>query len=117
MINRLKGDPVRMIGTNKFDIAYDEDKTESTNGRTIREEFELGYIRTIHKSQGGEMKNVVIIGPTICHSMWSRAGGRRLLTVAVSRAQERVYVLGHRSALHGCLQSPDETSVGRMFTN
>lgn len=98
-----------------FEVNYLDGTSEKVSGREVREDFELGYVRTVHKSQGGEVPNVVVIGPTTCHSMWARAGGRRLLTVAVSRAQKAVYMLGHQPALRTCLQSPDEQLVGRMF--
>ncbi len=116
--DRYNGDTgtVSHAGPNKVTVTYDDDDgTETLSTRRFREEFSLGYIRTIHKSQGGEAKNVVLVGPTSCHSMWSRAGARRLLLVAVSRAKERVHVLGHRRALEQCLRTRAPQRVGRMF--
>ena len=95
---------------------YIDGGKEELRAQRIRDDFELGYVRTIHKSQGGEIDNVVILGPSSCHGMWRRAGGRRLLTVAVSRAKKDVYILGHRASIQSCLSAPDEVRIGRMFT-
>lgn len=100
----------------KYNIAYTDGGKEELKGQRVRNDFELGYVRTIHKSQGGEIDNVVILGPSSCHGMWRRAGGRRLLTVAVSRAKKDVYILGHKASIKSCLSAPDEVQIGRMFT-
>jgi exodeoxyribonuclease V alpha subunit len=116
--DRYNGDTavVRHAGANKVTVTYDDDDgIETLSTRRFREEFSLGYIRTIHKSQGGEAKNVVLVGPASCHSMWTREGARRLLLVAVSRAKERVHVLGHKRALERCLRTRAPARVGRLF--
>ena len=100
----------------KYNVNYIDGGREELRAQRIRDDFELGYVRTIHKSQGGEIDNVVILGPSSCHGMWRRAGGRRLLTVAVSRAKKDVYILGHRASIQSCLSAPDEVRIGRMFT-
>ena len=100
----------------KYNVEYIDGGKEELRAQRVRDDFELGYVRTIHKSQGGEIDNVVILGPSSCHGMWRRAGGRRLLTVAVSRAKKDVYILGHKASIKSCLSAPDEVRIGRMFT-
>ena len=99
----------------KYNIAYTDGGKEELRAQRVRDDFELGYVRTIHKSQGGEIDNVVILGPSSCHGMWRRAGSRRLLTVAVSRAKKDVYILGHKASIQTCLSAPDEVRIGGMF--
>lgn len=107
----------RSSKANKYCVEYLDGTTEDLRASHVRDEFELGYVRTIHKSQGGEVDNIVIFGPVGCHGMWRRAGGRRLLTVAVSRAKKAVYILGHASSITDCLRAPDEVHVGRLFSS
>lgn len=111
------GELQRSEKPNKYVVKYTDGTMEEVRSQNIRDDFELGYVRTVHKSQGGEINNVVIFGPVNCHGMWRRAGGRRLLTVAVSRAKQTVYILGHASAIAECLQSPDDIKIGKMFSN
>lgn len=101
----------------KYIIEYQDGGTEELRGQHVRDDFDLGYVRTIHKSQGGEVDNIVVLGPTTCHGMWRRPGGRRLLTVAVSRAKKAVYLLGHLTSIKECLLTPDEVQIGRMFSS
>ena len=105
----------RSTRANKYVVSYNDGTTEELGAHQLRDDFELGYIRTIHKSQGGETDNVVLVGPVSCHAMWRMPGARKLLTVALSRAKKSVYVLGHSAAIAECLKSRDEIRIGRMF--
>lgn len=116
--DRYHGDTgiVNAAGRGRVTVTYDDGgEPEALSVRRFREEFALGYVRTIHKSQGGEAKNVVLVGPTSCHAMWSMPGARTLLLVAVSRAKERVHILGHRRSLERCLRTTSPKRVGRLF--
>jgi exodeoxyribonuclease V alpha subunit len=63
---------------------------------------EPGWAITIHKSQGSEYKNVAIVVP--------RQGGKRLLTrrllyTALTRAQDRIFLVATESALREAIKS------------
>jgi exodeoxyribonuclease V alpha subunit len=105
----------RSTRANKYIVKYTDGTTEELGAHQLRDDFELGYIRTIHKSQGGETDNIVLVGPLSCHAMWRMPGARKLLTVALSRAKKAVWVLGHGAAIVECLKSRDDVMVGRMF--
>jgi exodeoxyribonuclease V alpha subunit len=59
------------------------------------EELDLAYATTIHKSQGNQAR-VVILDILDSHSIMLR---RNLLYTAITRAEERVYVVGQKSAI------------------
>ena len=60
-----------------------------------KKQLKLGYCITVHKSQGSQWKQGILI----CHSshyfMWSRS----LLYTALSRFREKLYIIGDRKAL------------------
>lgn len=59
------------------------------------EDLDLAYATTIHKSQGNQAR-VVILDILDAHSIMLR---RNLLYTAITRAEERVYIVGQKSAI------------------
>ena len=58
--------------------------------------IKLGYVISIHKSQGSEFKNVILcILPE-----YSRMLYRKLLYTGVTRAKEKVYLLGDKTSIN-----------------
>lgn len=61
----------------------------------LRERAELGYVCTIHKAQGSEAKEVLLVLP----SQDSRIMTRPLLYTGVTRAQQKLVILSSESSL------------------
>lgn len=120
----FKGDPVMQI-TNDYDrrifngeagkvddTGISETKTNGPmlvqfdsglqvyNPGQIEENLQLSYAITIHKSQGSEYKTVVLV----CHDDHGFMWNRQLLYTGLTRAKERVYVVGTKSAVQKALQ-------------
>ena len=76
-------------------------KIDFGDGRTVDyecsdlEKLDLGYACTVHKSQGSEYKSV-IINLQCAHSVMLV---RPLIYTAITRAKEKVIIVGERKAL------------------
>jgi len=64
--------------------------------------FELNYAMTIHKSQGSEYNEVVVVLP----EELSRICTREMLYTGVSRAKKKVTIVGSRKVLDHMLRTP-----------
>lgn len=93
---------VQEIDKDKLEVAVAFD-----DGRTARYGFaqtdalDLAYATSIHKSQGSEFDQVVIVlagGPPMLYT-------RNLLYTAVTRAKKRVWIVGRRQALSQMVQN------------
>jgi exodeoxyribonuclease V alpha subunit len=63
----------------------------------------LAYSTTIHKSQGNEF-NAVIIPLTMSHFIMLQ---RNLIYTAITRAKERIFLVGQRKALAVAVNNAD----------
>jgi exodeoxyribonuclease V alpha subunit len=61
-----------------------------------RKEVELGYVITVHKAQGSEFQNVVIV---MAGSNGAMLVNRRLFYTAITRAKDRVTIITDRRAM------------------
>lgn len=70
------------------------------------ESFELGYALTVHKSQGCEYDTVIYVSPK---SMLNLVGigfaNKNLIYTAVTRARNRVVIMGSKESLNICIQT------------
>lgn len=64
---------------------------------TDMENVDLAYACTVHKSQGSECKNVIMMLLTGDHYMGLK---RNLVYTGITRAKERVFIVGQKRALH-----------------
>mgnify|MGYP002868872844 CR=1 FL=1 len=62
-------------------------------------DIELAYASTIHKSQGSEFSNVIVVLPDSFPAMLNR----NLLYTAVTRARDRVIIIAQNNALNICI--------------
>ena len=83
--------------------------------RELKDEFDLGYARTIHKSQGGEATQVVLFGPLNEHTSWRRSNGVKLLRVAVSRAKNKVHMICEPENIKDVIKKEICLSTTKMF--
>lgn len=70
--------------------------------------LDLGYACTVHKSQGSEYKSV-IINLQCAHSVMLV---RPLIYTAITRAKERVLIVGERRALCTAIRRTDTEQRG-----
>ena len=78
-------------------IEYQDGEMEKMSIDDLYDNFELNYCKTIHKSQGGQYKNVVLVIGTPNGYMWKTPMNepRKLLFTALSRAEESCIVIGN----------------------
>ncbi|MCL2154219.1 MAG: exodeoxyribonuclease V subunit alpha [Leptospirales bacterium] len=87
-------------------------KDAEGNFRTIHTsrlpEHETAYAMTVHKSQGSEFDNVLIVLP----DKWNRVMTRELLYTAVTRAKEKVIIAAHRDIIKETVLTPTKRMSG-----
>ena len=82
----------------KITVSYDDDDPENYEELTVdelMEEFELNYGITVHKKQGDENDNIIIILSSN-HNMWQpwKENVFNLIYTAISRAKNRCIIIG-----------------------
>lgn len=98
----LNGDEGRVVALSPLTVEIDGEQVV-IDGEMLQY-IELSYAVTIHKAQGSSCKNAIIIMPTEPHCMLSR----RLLYVAITRAEEHVYLLHQGEALEEAVRNQYE---------
>lgn len=77
------------------------DEREHAYSREAAFQLDLGYMTTIHKSQGSEWPVVLLL----CHSTHGRMLSRQLIYTAITRAKRRLVIAGDRKALDMALRN------------
>ena len=79
-------------------VLYDDgDIEEDLDVLDLEDNFNLAYASTVHKMQGSENKNIIVIMSNE-HYMWKGEGCKKLLYTAVSRAKEKLTILSFMGA-------------------
>lgn len=92
---------VSRIGYNEIDVKF-KDKT-ITYAQDGLSGIELGYCCTIHKLQGSQAKQVIVVAPS-SHAFMLNSN---LLYVAVTRAKERVFMLGNLPTINRAIKKKE----------
>ena len=71
-------------------------------------QHKMGYASTIHRSQGSEFNKVAVILPPEDSKLLSR----ELLYVAVSRAKEKVFLVGSEDSLIAAVNRSEKHNSG-----
>tara|TARA_B110000971_G_scaffold180120_1_gene186572 strand:+ start:460 stop:2400 length:1941 start_codon:yes stop_codon:yes gene_type:complete len=79
--------------------------------------YALGYCCTIHKTQGSQYNNIVIVIDDRHKFQWSKPDGINLLYTAVSRAQTRCIILGNKKTFYKALHGRISSSYIHPLTN
>jgi exodeoxyribonuclease V alpha subunit len=87
---------VQYISYGGYEI-YDED--------VFFELFDLGYCTTVHKLQGSQFDDIVIIMNNEDLFQWSNNNAINLLYTAVSRAKKRCIFIGEKEVLYKALNT------------
>jgi exodeoxyribonuclease V alpha subunit len=93
------GDVAR-ITRNPIDSCIDVDYIHTNLKQQITidelyEDFNLAYCLTVHKVQGSQYENIVLIIGENHEFSWSNSDAKKLLYTAISRAQKRCFILGN----------------------
>lgn len=80
-----------IVDVNYNDLTVDYGNKKVLYYKEELDQLELGYCISIHKSQGSAAKQVIVVAPKAHNFMLNS----NLLYVAVTRAKERVYMLGN----------------------
>lgn len=102
---RVNGDvgTIKEIAGNRFKVDFG-DSDETFHKNDLRD-FDLAFATTIHKSQGMEFPCCIIVATNAHKKMLNR----NIIYTAVSRAKEKVIIVGQREALRSAIQSEDVT--------
>lgn len=80
----------------------------------LYEEFNLAYCMTVHKVQGSQYDNVVLIVGDNHKYSWTNNDAKKLLYTAISRAKQRCFILGN-SKLFSMAQNVDAVNKPSLF--
>ncbi|QXD22487.1 exodeoxyribonuclease V subunit alpha [Opitutia bacterium ISCC 51] len=91
-------------------FAYFPDENEETKRHPLSAlpAFESAYAFTVHKSQGSEYKNVVLILPSIESPILSQ----ELIYTAISRSRNRAEIWGETESLKMAINNPTRRTSG-----
>jgi exodeoxyribonuclease V alpha subunit len=96
-------------GAGRLDVAFPVAGGDPRRVPVSRlEDVETVHALTIHKSQGSEYEHVVVVLP----DRTSRIVTRELLYTAVTRASERVTVVGSRDVIEAAIRRPIRRATG-----
>ncbi|MBP2655596.1 MAG: helicase, RecD/TraA family [Firmicutes bacterium] len=95
----FNGDIGRIIRTDSSQVVVRYSESDVAYQRNEFDEISLAYCMSVHKSQGSEYR-VVIMPLVRAHNVMLQ---RNLLYTAVTRAKEKVFLLGSKAALNTAL--------------
>jgi exodeoxyribonuclease V alpha subunit len=78
--------------------------------------YQLGYCCTVHKTQGSQYENIIIVIDENHLYQWSKQDAINLLYTAISRAQKRCIILGNKKVFYKALYSRQSHSSKQMKT-
>lgn len=100
----------RNIVDNCIDVDYIHTKTkQQISIDELYEDFSLAYCLTVHKVQGSQYDNVVLIMGDDHEYSWTNNDAKKLLYTAISRSRKRCFILGN-----GNLFSYAQTQKGKI---
>ena len=81
----------------------------------LYEEFSPAYCLTVHKVQGSEYENVVLVVADSHEFSWTSNDARKLLYTAISRARKRCFILGNPGLMTEAQRSPCHPKASVML--
>jgi exodeoxyribonuclease V alpha subunit len=109
--NVFNGDIGRVVSvdTEEGGLTADFDGERVLYAEEELDQINLAYAATIHKSQGSEFK-AVVLALSKSHFVMLQ---RNLFYTAITRAREQLVIVGHRAAVHRCV---DNNPAVQRFT-
>lgn len=91
----MNGEVGMVEKTNDFEMQVRFDDGPRKYTHDAAKDVQLAYAMTIHKSQGSEWENVIVV----CHSEHSFMLTRQLLYTAITRSKDKVFIVGDEGGL------------------
>ena len=94
------GDVGRLtVGSNPYEVIvnYESGIKQTIDHERLQDEFQLAYCMTVHKVQGSQYDNVVVIIHPEHEFSWTNNESKQLLYTALSRSKQRCFILGSKS--------------------
>lgn len=109
-----------VIKYNGEDVGMNDDLTLKNNEYEIGEDelydqHQLGYCTTVHKLQGSQYENIVIILDKEDKYQWSNDSSLSLFYTAISRAKNRCILVGDIKMMNTALQKRDKKEILTSF--
>ena len=101
---------ITYLNSRGLEITFDKDRTVVLSTHQL-DEIVLAYAITIHKSQGSEYKNIVIVLPEDADCLLSK----KLLYTAITRAKENVVIISVGDKMRDCLTK--KSNFSSRYTN
>jgi exodeoxyribonuclease V alpha subunit len=80
---------------NELSVKYlCNDGSQKVTASELYDEFQLAYCLTVHKVQGSQYENIVLLIDDEHESSWDTTESKKLLYTAMSRATKRCFILG-----------------------
>lgn len=91
------------------DLRYIYNETIQTNLSIdeLYDEFNLAYCMTVHKVQGSQYDNIVLIISKNHEYSWTSAQSKKLLYTAISRAKKQCFILGDSKLFYAAQKATD----------
>ena len=90
-------------------VEFNGDGNITTMGASAIKHLDLAYCTTVHKSQGSEYKNVIMVMSSLHKQMLKR----NLFYTGITRAKENVLLIGDREAVNTAILDVD---TSRRYT-
>ena len=109
-LNRVANGDVGVVveGSGGVEVAFDDGGTIRLVAPSRLQDVEAWWAMTIHKSQGSEFPHAVVSLPEAGSPILTR----ELLYTAVTRARDRLTVVGDRDALRFAIERPVARASG-----
>ena len=99
----IQGGDKEKFTLRKCDSYYNEILTIDND--EMFDNYQLGYCCTVHKTQGSQYENIIIVIDEKHLYQWSKHDAINLLYTAISRAQKRCIILGNKKVFYKALYS------------
>lgn len=96
-------------------IGYDSHDTEILESLETLDEFNLGYGRTIHNSQGDEADNIILYCQKEQSMVTTNLFRHNLIYTALTRAKEKLFIVGDLEVFINCCKHI--TNVKSIYTH
>ncbi len=90
---------VRFVSKSEMDIISEDNVKKTISSENVYENLRLAYSVTVHKMQGSEAREIIILLPDNCSQMMNK----QLLYTAVTRAKDVVHLISVNGSAKDCV--------------
>jgi exodeoxyribonuclease V alpha subunit len=108
---------VKILDDKTVNIHYKNNSLiqENVSIEDLYDEFQLSYCLTVHKVQGSQYENVVLLLSNDHKFSWENSDAKKLLYTAVSRAQKRCFILGDPNLIYSAQTSTPKPNISNIL--